>query len=88
VNFLHDEVIIEVPAGENLRQHAETIRQLMIDAMRDVVPDVRIDVDYAAAARWYKSAKERHDAEGNLLLWTPPVEDESPAALTALASPT
>jgi len=47
----HDEVIIEVPDGENLRQHAKTIRQLMIDGMREVVPDVRIDVDYAAAPR-------------------------------------
>jgi hypothetical protein len=81
VNFLHDEVIIEVPDGENLQHHADTIRQLMIDGMREVVPDVRIDVDYAAAARWYKSAKEVHDADGRLLPWEPPVEDEAPAAL-------
>ena len=82
VNFLHDEVIIEAPAGDDLRQHAETIRRLMVEGMREVVPDVRIDVDYAAAARWYKSAKDVADAEGRLLLWEPPADsDDAPAAL-------
>jgi len=82
VNFLHDEVIIEVPEGDDLRQHAETIRRLMIEGMREVVPNVQIDVDYAAAARWYKSAKKRHDTEGRLLLWKPTaVNEDVPAAL-------
>ena len=69
VNFLHDEVIIEIPEGDDLRQHAETIRRLMIEGIREVVPNVHIDVDYAAATRWYKSAKDVSDAEGRLLLW-------------------
>jgi hypothetical protein len=77
VNFLHDEVIVEVPEGDDLRHHAETIRQLMVEGMREVVPDVSIEVEYAAAARWYKSAHERSDAEGRLLLWEPPLEQAS-----------
>ncbi len=84
VNFLHDEVIIEVPADSDLRQHAETIRRLMIEGMREVVPDVRIDVDYAAAARWYKSAKEVSDAEGRLLPWKPAADEETPTVPATL----
>ena len=37
--------------------------------------------DDAAAARWYKSAKEVRDAEGRLLLWEPPADEETPVAL-------
>jgi hypothetical protein len=83
VNFLHDEVIVEVPTGDDLRQHAETIRRLMIEGMREVVPDVRIDVDYAAAARWYKSAKDVSNGEGPLLLWEPPADSEDAPAVLA-----
>ena len=72
VNFIHDEVLIEVSADENLTLHAQTIRQLMIEAMQEVVPDVLIDVEYAAAARWYKSAEAMYDTDGKLLPWTPP----------------
>jgi len=57
----------------------------MIEGMREVVPDVQIDVEYAAAARWYKSAKERRDADGNLLLWEP--AEASVDTLVALAAP-
>jgi hypothetical protein len=54
----------------------------MIEGMREVVPDVQIDVDYAAAARWYKSAKEVSGAEGRLLLWEPAeVNENAPAPL-------
>ncbi len=71
VNFLHDEVIVEVRQDSNLKAQAEEISRLMIEGMREVVPDVRIEVEYAAASRWYKSAKAVYDQEGNLLLWTP-----------------
>jgi len=71
VNFLHDEVIVEVPQDANLKAQAEEISLLMIEGMREVVPDVRIEVEYAAASRWYKSAKAVYDQEGNLLLWAP-----------------
>ena len=67
VNFVHDEVLIEVPANSDLRYHAENIRRIMIEAMREVVPDVRIDVEYAAMDRWHKKAKAVHDDEGRLV---------------------
>ncbi len=46
-----------------------------------MVPDVRIDVDYVAAARWYKSAKDVNKGKGSLLLWEPPVDEDAPVAL-------
>ncbi|OWK37433.1 DNA polymerase [Fimbriiglobus ruber] len=73
VNFVHDEVLIEVPASEDLLAKAEQIRGLMIDGMRQVVPDIRIAVEYAACDRWYKGAKAvRSPDEKRLELWTPP----------------
>jgi hypothetical protein len=76
VNFIHDEVLVEVPAGSNLKGHAENIRDLMIHGMEQVVPDVRIDVEYEASSRWYKGAKAVYDDDGNLLPWEPQPEAE------------
>ena len=72
VNFIHDEVVIEVPAGSNLKRHAERIRSMMIAGMQLVVPDVKVDVSYAAAKRWYKAAKPVFDkSQRKLLPWSP-----------------
>jgi hypothetical protein len=72
VNFVHDEFLIEVPQDSDLKAAAEEIRRLMIQGMREVVPDVRIDVSYAATNRWHKDAEAVYDAAGErLLLWRP-----------------
>jgi hypothetical protein len=71
VNFVHDQVLIEVPAGSNLKEHAENIRALMIEGMKAVVPDVKTDVKYAAVDRWYKDAEAVFDSRGELVLWHP-----------------
>jgi hypothetical protein len=72
VNFIHDEMLVEVPAHSNLKCHAENIRRLMIEGMQAVVPDVRVDVSYAASERWYKDAEPVFDKTGRkLLLWHP-----------------
>ena len=44
----------------------------MIEAMRRVVPDVRIDVQYAVSDMWAKSAELVVDDGGRLTVWTPP----------------
>jgi len=71
VNFVHDEVLVEVPTDSDLRCHAETIRRIMIEAMHEVVPDVRIDVEYAAMDRWQKKAKAVYGDRGQLVPWSP-----------------
>ena len=71
-NFIHDQVLIEVPSDSDLKQHAERICSLMIEGMRAVVPDIRVEVSFAATDRWYKDAEAVFDeAHKRLLLWQP-----------------
>jgi hypothetical protein len=44
----------------------------VIEGMRAVVPDVSVNVEYAACDRWYKKAKPDFSPDGNALqLWQP-----------------
>ena len=73
VNEIHDQFLIEVPADSDLKEHAERIRKIMIEGMRMVVPDVKIDVSYAATNRWHKDAEAVYnDDQSQLLIWKPP----------------
>ena len=56
VNFIHDEFLVEVPEQGDYTEAAETIKRLMIEGMREVVPNVRIDVEYTVSHRWNKKA--------------------------------
>lgn len=85
VNFVHDEVLVEVPDNFDLRSQAEMIKRLMIEGMREVVPDIRIDVTYAASKRWYKEAEATFDEHGRLLLWAP--SDDQGMAESSRTSP-
>ena len=74
VDFVHDEIIQEVLAmweAQRLQEHVALVEGLMISEMRRVTPDVEIRVESALMDRWYKEAKPLHDANGNLMLWTP-----------------
>jgi hypothetical protein len=53
-NFVHDQFVVEVSTDQDLRPHIERIKSLMIQAMQEVVPDVRVDVDAVVAASWAK----------------------------------
>ncbi len=72
VNFIHDQFLIEVPKGSDLKRQAERIRTLMVEGMREVVPDVRVGVSFAATDRWYKDAEAVWGKNGKeLRLWQP-----------------
>jgi hypothetical protein len=71
VNFVHDQLLVEVPADENLTAHAQRVRAEMVAGMAAAVPEVQIDVDFAAGARWHKKAKAAYDSTGNLVPWEP-----------------
>lgn len=74
VNFIHDEVLVEIPAGSHRERmcHAQKIREHMIAGMQEVVPDVKVEVSYAAAARWYTEAIAVMGSNADeLLLWEP-----------------
>jgi hypothetical protein len=73
VNFVHDQVLVEVPANSDLKQHAETVRDLMVEGMKSVAPDLKVGVTFAATDRWYKDAEAVYDKKRKkLLLWHPP----------------
>jgi hypothetical protein len=82
VNFIHDQILVEVPAADDLKRHAERIKKRMIEGMKEVLPDLRVGVTYAATDRWRKKAEAVFDEHGRLCLWYPEAE-ESTSSLTA-----
>jgi hypothetical protein len=91
VNFIHDEIMVEVPEHTNLALHAEIVRHLMIQAMQLVVPDVQIDVQYTVSDVWAKNAEAIVDDEGRLTVWcaSPRADDRKVIAesVTSMAVP-
>jgi DNA polymerase I-like protein with 3'-5' exonuclease and polymerase domains len=57
VNFVHDEVLIEVPKQDDpalYKELEEMVKRLMIEGMREVVPDVNIKVESSISDCWTK----------------------------------
>lgn len=79
VNFIHDQVLVEVPADADLQAHASRIEELMKQGMKLVVPDVAVGVSYAATDRWYKGAEAVRSKDGGLVLWQPAAPSPSSA---------
>lgn len=80
VLFLHDEIVLEVPAHRE-RAHAAAMRtvKVMETAMSRFTPDVKVRAEPALCARWYKNADPVWGKDGVLELWTPPPpEQKSP----------
>ncbi len=77
VNFIHDEVLIEVPEASDLHAHADRIRGLMIAGMQQAIPSLPVRVEIAASRRWDARAKPVFDNNGRLQIWTPTDADDS-----------
>jgi hypothetical protein len=67
VNFIHDEVILEIPR-EKLHEAAERQAKVMVGAAQAYMPDVRVSASPAAMLRWTKGADAAHK-EGRLVPW-------------------
>ncbi len=67
--FIHDEVLVEVPEAPDYRAVAEDVSRIMVEAMRNVCPDVDIRTEYAVMRRWSKHAQATCDKEGRLVPW-------------------
>ena len=63
--------MIYLPEDVYLTPRIRHIEQLMVSAMRQVIPDVRIAVESAVMYRWAKKAELMQDENGNMLVWTP-----------------
>lgn len=71
VDFIHDEIIIELDEDEHLQENVKRCEELMLKAMGQVIKKVKIGVESALMYRWDKDADPVYDDEGNLMVWTP-----------------
>jgi len=55
VNFIHDEVIIEIPEDENLPAKIVDIERLMIQGMQKVVPGANVRVETSVRRSFSKA---------------------------------
>lgn len=70
VVFVHDENLSEIREAV-LHECAYRKAELMVGAMQEFVPDVKITAKPAAARRWFKGMEEVHDKVGRLKPWWP-----------------
>jgi len=97
VNFIHDEVIVELPEQADHTALAEQIKRIMVDEMRRVVPDIPIECEYALMRRWHKGAEAVYENErlvpsmpishGAKTVWTHDRGDHPDQEIAVAASP-
>lgn len=68
VIFVHDEIFCEMPE-DRAHEAGPRLAEIMIEAMREFVPDVTIRAEPALMRRWTKAAEPKHDAKGRLIPW-------------------
>ena len=74
VDFIHDELLFEIPEDGYEQERAEELGKLMVDAMKLIFPRLPVKVEPALSRRWYKQAKMVLDNNGRLKVWEPKEE--------------
>jgi DNA polymerase I-like protein with 3'-5' exonuclease and polymerase domains len=70
VNFVHDELILEVPAdSQKLPALVREFETVMETEFNKVVPDYPTEVDAVLMRYWSKAAEPVRDVDGNLIPW-------------------
>jgi hypothetical protein len=64
VNFIHDEVVLEVPEGGDLVAVAGKVRAALVEEVRRVVPDVKVGVKLGYRRRWGSDPTDEVPVEG------------------------
>lgn len=85
VNFVHDEFIFEFPDDDRLQERCAHVNEVMIWAMKKMIPDVAVRTEGALMRVWYKEAEEirgKHTEkgiefgkDGDILVWTPELQE-------------
>jgi len=65
--FVHDEIVLEVPIGQQTEAAAE-LERLMVDGFATACPDVPVKVEALATMQWVKGAKRVMDGD-RLAVW-------------------
>ena len=68
VNFLHDEIMLEVPE-ERGHEAATQLAEIMVHEFNCFVPDVPVQASPQLMCCWSKNAKPVYDAQGRLVPW-------------------
>lgn len=76
INFVHDEIMVEIPNDAKLDARAKELGRIMVEAMKMICPDVEIKATPCLMERWDKRAEPVFAASGELIAWHPPVEQE------------
>lgn len=73
VNFVHDEIILEIENSsiQDVHQRAFAAAKIWVDSMRLVLPDVPVKAEPALMLRWYKDAEPVYNTSGELIPWEP-----------------
>lgn len=71
VDFVHDELLVEVKDDELRHERAQAVRSLMEDGLRRVIVDVPVKASPVLMRRWSKDAARVVDAQGRLQVWEP-----------------
>ncbi len=69
VFFVHDEIVAEMPAA-TAHLAGPRMARVMVDAMREYVPDVAVAAEPALMRFWYKAAEAVY-VDGKLVPWEP-----------------
>lgn len=68
VNFLHDEIMLEVPE-DKAHEAATQLAEIMVAEFNHFVPDVPVRASPQLMCCWSKNAKAVYNAEGRLIPW-------------------
>lgn len=70
VNFLHDEVMLEVPSSQG-DEAAKLVEKIMVETMEEWTPHIPAAATACLSTRWSKKAKPVFDEAGKLVPWSP-----------------
>jgi len=71
VNYVHDELIVEVDDGDGAHEAAEELSRLMVAGASEWIPGVKLAAEPCLMRVWSKDAKTIRDTRGRLIPWAP-----------------
>jgi DNA polymerase I len=75
VNFVHDEVILEVDDDDRAHDKAVELGRLMVVGGTEFLPDVPPRIEPLLSRCWSKKSKAVHDSRGRLVAWSTEMEE-------------
>jgi DNA polymerase I-like protein with 3'-5' exonuclease and polymerase domains len=69
INFVHDEVIFELPEDDKLKPTIKEIEDIMVSSVANVIKGVKIKVEATVMRHWSKEAKHTYTPDGKIIPW-------------------